>query len=124
MEFLAEPVAHASSGGFLMRMLLNTLALFAAAYFIKQVEIKSLGKAVIVSLVLALLNATVGAVMNFLAIPLKIITLGLFSFVVDAFVIMLAAYLVNGFEVKGFWPAVWLAVLMAIFNAILYQLYI
>ena len=124
MEFLAEPVATASSGNFILRIVLNTLALFVAAYLIKDVEIKGFGKAIIVSLVLAVLNATIGSILNTLAIPIKIITLGLFSFVIDAFIIMIAAYLVKGFEVKGFWPALWLAVLMAIVNSILYHLYI
>lgn len=124
MEFLADPVATGSSGNFILRILLNTLALFVGAYVVKNVEIKSFGKAIIVSLILAVLNATIGSILNFLAIPLKIITLGLFSFVIDAFIIMMAAYLIKGFTVKGFWPAFWLAILMAIVNSILYHMYI
>lgn len=124
MLLFSEPLFAAAEGNFLMKTLLNALALFAAAYLLKGVVIKDFLNAIIVAVVLALLNATLGQVLDFITLPLRILTLGLFSFVVDAIVIWIAASLLKGFEVRSFWSAVVLAIVLAIFNAILYQLYL
>lgn len=117
-------LGHTSIGVFLVKLLLNTLALFVAAYLLKGVFIKDFTRAIILALVLALLNSTLGAVLNFLTAPLNWITLGLFSLVVDAIVLMIAAYFLKGFEIKSFVWAVFLAITLAIFNAILHLIFL
>lgn len=110
-------------GSVLTKLLFNSVALFAAAAFLKNVEIKDFTRAVITALLLSLLNATLGAILHFFAFPLKLITLGLFSFVVDAVIILIAAHFLKGFQVKSFGTAFLLAILMAAFNALLYAIY-
>ncbi len=118
-----EIVQTASLGGWLVKMLLNALALFVAAQLLRGVHLTDFARAIIVALVLAILNATLGAILNLLALPLTLVTFGLFSFVVDAAVIMAAAYFLKGFTVDGFWPALLLAVLLALFNLVLHSIY-
>lgn len=121
---LFDLFGHAGNGNFLLKMLLNALALLAAAYFLKGVEIRNFVNAILIAVVLAFLNSTLGAFLGFISLPLRIITLGLFSLVVDAFVLMVTARFIKGFKLDGFSSAFWLAALLGIFNAILYQIYL
>ncbi|MFZ2898111.1 MAG: phage holin family protein [Saprospiraceae bacterium] len=108
-----------------IKILLNALALFAAAYLLRpNVQVKDFGRAVVLAIVLALLNGSLGKFLNALAIPLNFLTLGLFSFVISALMIMLADYFIKGFQVRGFWWAFVLAVLMGVFNSILYKIFL
>ncbi|MBK7409088.1 MAG: phage holin family protein [Saprospirales bacterium] len=110
---------------FLIKVLLNALALFAAAYLLRpNVQIRDFGRALILAIVLALLNGTLGSVLKVIALPLNVLTLGLFSFVINALMILIADYFLKGFQVKGFWWALVMAVLMSIFNSILYRLFL
>ena len=122
--FSEAALVQSSLGTIIIKVLLNALALFVGAFFLKGVRITDFGRALVAALVLALLNATIGAIMNFLALPLRIMTLGLFTFIVNALVIWMAAHFVKGFDVKGFLPALWLAILTALFNTILYALFL
>jgi putative membrane protein len=109
----------------LIKILLNAVALFAAAYLLRpNVVIKDFGRALILAIVLALLNGTLGAFLNMIALPLNFITLGLFSFVITALMIMIADYFLKGFQVRGFWWAFVMALLMGVFNAILYAVFL
>lgn len=100
---------------FIINLLISAAVLFGMAYILPQVTIKSFMTALWVALLIGLLNATVGFLLR---LPLNIVTLGLLSFVVRLFVtalvIKLVDKLVRGFEVKGFWPAVAIAVVLAI----------
>lgn len=107
----------------LIKIILNAAALFAAAYLMKGVEIKDFTRAVIIAVILSLLNATIGNFLDFITTPLRWITLGIFSFVVDAAILLIAAHFMKGFEVKGFGTAFFLAIVLSIFNAVLHGLY-
>lgn len=110
---------------FLIKVLLNALALFAAAYLLRpNVQIRDFGRALILAIVLAVLNGTLGSVLKVVALPLNILTLGLFSFVINALMILIADYFLKGFQVKGFWWALVMAVLLGVFNSILYRLFL
>ena len=103
----------------IITILINALAVLLGAYLLSGVTIKSNVEAVIVAIVLALLNVTVGAVLDFLATPITWLTLGLFSLVIDAIIIKIADYFLKGFAVRSFGWAFLLAVIIAITNAIL-----
>ena len=115
--------ASGGDGNLLIKIVLNSLAIFAAAYLMSGVTVKDYWRAVIVALLLAFLNATVGAVLSFLAFPLTFLTLGLFSFVIDAALLMIASHFLKGFEVDKFGTAFLLAIILAIFNSILHWIY-
>jgi len=69
------------------------------------------------ALVLALINAFIRPVLIFLTLPATIVTLGLFLFVINALMVLLAAKWVNGFKVDGFWWALLFSFLLSILNS-------
>jgi putative membrane protein len=117
-------LVQASLGTVILKVLLNALALFVAASFIKGVRVTNFTNAIVAALALALLNATLGAIIYALALPLRVMTLGLFTLVINAALIWIAAYFIKGFDVRGFLPALWLAVLTALFNTVLYAIFL
>lgn len=118
-----EVVQDVSLSGWIVKMLLNALGLFAAGKILKGVYFQNFSNALIVAVVLAILNATLGWILAIITFPLTIITLGLFTFVVNALLIMLADYFIKGFKVRNFWWAFLLAIVLAVFNALLHSIY-
>lgn len=92
-----------------------TLAILIAAYLVPGVTVTLVG-ALIASVVLGALNLFIRPIIYFFTLPITILTLGLFSLVINALLVMLASYLVPGFLVVGFWPALFFAVVLAIIN--------
>lgn len=107
-----------------LTVLFNALALMGGAYLLRGVYVGEFVQALIVALVLAVLNATLGAVLDFLTTPLRWITLGLFALIVDAIVLLIAARFTKGLRIDGFMSAFFLAILVAIFNAILHGVFL
>lgn len=90
-----------------VRWLLNALALLVVAYiFPGWLKLDGLLAAVVAALVLGIVNAVIRPVVLILTLPLNLVTLGLFTFVVNALMLILVAWLVPGVDVGGFWPAV------------------
>ena len=89
----------------LLRTILNAAALLLIAYIYPGVQVTSIVAAVIAALVLGLVNAVVRPILVILTLPVTILTLGLFLFVINALLFWLVAELVPGFEVKGFLAA-------------------
>ncbi|MCB9283652.1 MAG: phage holin family protein [Lewinellaceae bacterium] len=109
----------------LIKILLNAAALFAAAYLLRpNVQVRDFGRAVIIAVVLAILNGTLGAFLKMISFPITILTLGLFSLVINALMIILADYFLKGFQVRNFWWALVLSALLAIFNWLLYSVFL
>lgn len=100
---------------FIIHLLINAAIVFAIAYIMPQVHIKNYGSAIVVALLVGILNATLGFLIR---LPFDIVTLGLLSFftrlIVTAIIIKLVDKLVRGFEVKGFMPAIVIALAIAI----------
>ncbi|MCW3462358.1 phage holin family protein [Chitinophaga nivalis] len=106
--------------GFLIRILVSALAAMLTTYLLKPaVKIDSFMTALILALVLALLNALVKPLLIILTLPVTIVTLGLFLFVINALIILLAAKLISGFKVDGFWWAMLFSIVMTIINSVM-----
>ena len=84
------------------RWLLNALALLGVAYLYEGVQVSGLGAALIAALVLGLVNALVRPILVLLTLPVTVLTLGLFLFVINALLFWLVAEIVPGFQVTGF----------------------
>ena len=97
--------------------LVTAIAILLAAYLIPGVDVTILG-AVVLAVVLALINIFVKPVITLLTLPINIVTLGLFSLVINALLIMLAGAIVPGFAVDGFWPAFFFAILLSLITAL------
>ena len=89
----------------LLRTVLNAAALLLIAYIYPGVQVTSLVAAVVAALVLGALNAVIRPILVILTLPVTILTLGLFLFVINALLFWLVAGIVPGFEVKGFLAA-------------------
>ena len=103
----------------LLRLIISTLAVMVAANLVPGVVVASTGTAIIVAIVLGILNTFLKPILQILALPITILTLGLFYFVVNVFIIYLAASLVDGFGVEGFISALLFGLVMSIVSAIL-----
>jgi putative membrane protein len=90
---------------FLLRLLLNGAAVFLAAQLIPGIGVAGPGAAIVAGIVLGLVNAIVRPVLILLTLPVTLVTLGLFIFVVNAICLALAAWFVPGFTISGFIPA-------------------
>ena len=100
--------------GLLTRFLGTVLAVLLAAYLIQGFHVSGFYTALIVALVLGVLNITLKPILMILTLPLNLITLGLFSFVINAGLILLIASFVKGFQVDGFMPALYGGALIAV----------
>ena len=87
------------------KWLLSAAALLAVAYLYSGVEINGFSSALIAALEMGLLNAVVRPILVILTLPVTVVTLGLFLFVINALMFWAAANLLSGFEVTGFWAA-------------------
>ena len=94
---------------------ISALAIFIAAYIVPGVTITPIG-AVIVAVVLGALNLFIRPIILVLTLPITVLTLGLFSLVINALLVMLSSYLVPEFFVAGFWAALVFAIVLAIVN--------
>jgi putative membrane protein len=102
----------------IIRFLLNGLAVLLAAYLLPGVDVEDYGTALIVALVLSIANVIVKPILILFTIPITILTLGLFLLVINAIIILLADYLVDGFYVSGFWWALLFSLILSIFNSL------
>jgi putative membrane protein len=102
----------------IIRFLLNGLAVFLTAYLLPGVDVDGYSSALIVALVISLANILVKPILVVLTIPITIITLGLFLLVINALIILLADFLVDGFSVDTFWWALLFSLIMSVFNSL------
>ena len=97
----------------------NSLAIYAVAYLLSSVDVASASHAFLAGAVLTLINAFVKPIVVILTLPLTVVTLGLFYFVVTAFCLWLASKLVPGFLVHGFFMTIVAAVLVSLISAVI-----
>ena len=113
---------HLFSGGFraaVIRVLITGIAVFLAVMMVPGLEVDSLSAGLAAVLVLTFLNLLVRPVLFVLTLPLIVLSMGLFLIVVNALLLELTAYLVSGFSVTGFWPAVGGAIVISLVTMIL-----
>jgi putative membrane protein len=97
----------------LLQWIINALSLLIIAWLMPSIHVRSFGTALVVAAVLGLINVSIRPVLVLLTLPATFLTLGLFIFVINALCFWLAASLLKGFEVSGFWSA--------LFGSILYS---
>lgn len=103
----------------ILRLLLNALAVVILSYVLPGVGVDSMFTAIIVAVVLSLLNFLVKPILVIFTLPITILTLGLFLLVINAIIILLAANLIDGFQVTSFWWAIIFSLLLSFLQAIL-----
>lgn len=106
----------------IIRLLITAAVAYGLTYVLDGVSIADFKTAIIFSLVLGLLNAIVKPILVLLTIPVTVITLGLFLLVINAVIILLAAKLIPGFSVDGFWWALIFSLVLSIVSGVVSSL--
>lgn len=107
---------------FIIRLLLNAVAIFVIAHLMSGVHVDGYLTAILVALVLSVLDLLVKPILIILTLPVTVITFGLFLFIVNALIILLADKLVGGFSVSGIWVAVLFSIFLSILQSVLQSL--
>ena len=102
----------------IFRWFINALALMLVAYLYPGVQVAGMFEALIAALVLGLVNALIRPILVLLTLPVTVLTLGLFIFVINAFLFWFVAEIVKGFTVSGFMAALIGSVLFSIITII------
>ncbi|KOY51385.1 hypothetical protein I602_945 [Polaribacter dokdonensis DSW-5] len=103
--------------------MLTALAVILLSNILPGVAISGYLSAIIVAVVIALLNMFVRPLLVFFTLPATLVTFGLFLFVINAIIILLADKLVDGFSVSGFFAALFFSILLSIFRSFLFSLF-
>jgi putative membrane protein len=122
VHFSQQMSASPFSGGFrttLVRVLITGIAVFLAVATVPGLEVETFGAGVAAVLVLTILNLVLRPILFVLTLPLIVLSLGLFLVILNALLLEFTAYLVKGFSVSGFWPAVGGALVISIVTALL-----
>lgn len=107
---------------YLFKVLLTALAVLLIAYLLPGVEVDDYGTAIWVAFIVGILFSILKPILVILTLPVTILTLGLFLFVINAAMILLANSWIDGFSVSGFWTALLFSILLSFFESILHKL--
>ncbi len=119
---IAQNQPHQSEGRrYLLKILITTVNAFIIAYILPGIEFYNIFTALLVAIILAFLDAIVKPLIIVLTLPVTIVTLGLFLFVINACIILIADHFVNGFKVSSFWNAFLFSILLSFFNAFVHK---
>ena len=105
--------------GILIRWLVLTIGVMLTAYLIEGITVSGFFAAFFAAALLGVLNAFFRPILLILTLPLTILTLGLFTFVINAILLMMVSGVIPGFEVHGFWSAVLGALLISLVSWLL-----
>lgn len=100
----------------LIAWLINTAALLAVPYLMNSIRVDDVGTALVAALILGLVNALIRPVLVLLTLPVTLLTLGLFIFIINGLLFWMVSSMVSGFHVTGFWAAVGGALLYSIIS--------
>jgi putative membrane protein len=104
---------------FIIRLIVNAIALMIVAYVLPGVSVTGIGGALIAALVLGVINAILRPILVILTLPVQILTLGLFTLVINGVLFYWVGHMGLGLVVNGFWPAFWGAIVLGIVSYLL-----
>jgi putative membrane protein len=107
---------------FLIRLIVNAVALMIVAYFLPGVSVTGVVGALVAAFVLGIVNAILRPILILLTLPIQIVTLGLFTFVINGVLFYWVGHWGIGLIVDGFWPAFWGAIVLGIVSFLLSSL--
>ena len=102
----------------LLRWLINAVSLLLISHLLPSIHVAGFGTALITALILGLVNAFIRPILIIITLPINILTLGLFTFVINGLLFWFVASFVKGFEVGGFWSAFFGALAYSIISAL------
>ena len=113
-------MTHDTTIKWFIELLVLSTSVFVVTHILPSVYVKNFGTAVVVALVYGILKMLFRGVLIFLSLPLMIVTLGLFYFVINAFLLWITDKLIDGFEVRGFFTTIIAAFLISLIDTVLH----
>ena len=107
----------------LIYWILSALIILVISYILPGVHVTNFFTALVVSLVLGIFNAIIKPILFILTLPITIVTLGLFTFILNAIMVWLTSLLVPGFFIDGFLWAIIFSIVLSLANALLHTIY-
>ncbi|MGB5323716.1 phage holin family protein [Lutimonas sp.] len=107
---------------YILKILLTAVAVLVIAYLLPGVVVEDYGTAIWVAFIVGILFSILKPILVILTLPVTILTLGLFLFVINAALILLANHWIDGFSVSGFWTALLFSILLSFFESVLQKL--
>jgi len=101
----------------ILNILVSAVAVLVTGKLLSGVTIDGFGTAIVVAIVLGIVNGVLGPILFALTLPINVLTLGLFTFVIIAALVMLTAAMIPGFKVASFWWALGFAFVLAVVNS-------
>ena len=105
--------------GLLIRWVTTAFALWLTSLLVKGIEVDGLGSIFVAAIVFGIFNAILRPLVLFVTFPINLLTLGLFTFVINGAMLKLTSDVVRGFSVHGFWSAVIGAILLSVFSFVI-----
>ena len=102
--------------GLVVRWIVSAIALFLTSSIVRGIEVRGVTSLLLAAAMIGVINAFVRPMVLLLTLPLSVVTFGLFVLVVNAAMLALASAFVPGFEVHGFWAALWGWLLLSFFT--------
>ncbi len=103
----------------IINLLLSALAVLISAYILPGVRVSNFFVAIVVAVVLGFVNAVIKPILIFISLPINILTLGLFTLVINGLLVLLVSLLVPGFRVDNFWWAILFSIVLSLVSFIL-----
>lgn len=107
----------------LISWLVYSLAILITAHILPGTRVSNFGAVLVMALVLGILNALLRPIILFFTLPLNILTLGLFTFIINALIVYLADKIVPGFQIDTFWWAFIFAIILALIHSVLLKIF-
>ncbi len=98
----------------IFRLALNVFALFVVAYLVPGFHLANITAAIIAAVVIGIINTFIKPIIQLVALPISIVTLGIFAFVINVALLYVAAQIVPGFAIDGFWTAALASIVLAL----------
>ena len=108
---------------FLIRWVINALILMLLPYIVSGISVASFLTALVTAMVLGFLNVILKPILLVLTLPINILTLGLFTLVINGLLFWFVGSFIRGFEVVGFWPAFWAALVYSIISILINMIF-
>ena len=105
--------------GLVLRWLILTVAIMSASYLMDGIHVSGFFSAFFAAAILGILNAFFRPILLLLTLPINILSLGLFTFLINAMLLKMASGVISGFEVSGFWTAVFGSLVISLFSWLL-----
>lgn len=105
--------------GLVIRWLILTVAIMVTSYMLDGIRVSGFFSALLAAAILGVLNTLFRPVLIILTLPINILSLGLFTFVINAMLLMMVSGVISGFMVKDFWSALWGSLLISLVSALL-----